>query len=78
MLLSFPGLAISLVPMGAVALVEAAIFVAVLALGLAYVWRKGDVDWTPFHGHSKPQGRVIDEIVEQQLAEAESGVGAGA
>jgi NADH-quinone oxidoreductase subunit A len=30
---------------GAVALVEIGVFVAVLALGLAYVWRRGDLEW---------------------------------
>jgi NADH-quinone oxidoreductase subunit A len=30
---------------GAVAFVEIALFVAVLALGLVYVWRRGDLDW---------------------------------
>jgi NADH-quinone oxidoreductase subunit A len=39
--------AVVLKPLGMLALVEAAIFVAILALGLAYVWRKGDVDWIP-------------------------------
>jgi NADH-quinone oxidoreductase subunit A len=29
----------------AVAFVEIALFIAVLALGLAYVWRRGDLDW---------------------------------
>jgi len=27
------------------AFAEMAIFVAILVLGLAYVWRKGDLDW---------------------------------
>ena len=30
---------------GLTALVEIALFVAVLAVGLAYVWRKGDLEW---------------------------------
>lgn len=30
---------------GGVAFLEGLIFIAVLALGLAYVWRKGDLDW---------------------------------
>ncbi len=30
---------------GAVAFVEIGLFIAVLALGLAYVWRRGDLDW---------------------------------
>jgi NADH-quinone oxidoreductase subunit A len=31
--------------LGAVALLEIALFVAVLAVGLAYVWRRGDLEW---------------------------------
>ena len=31
--------------LGAFAFVEGAIFVAILAVGLAYVWRKGDLAW---------------------------------
>jgi NADH-quinone oxidoreductase subunit A len=30
---------------GAIAFLEMALFVAVLALALAYVWRRGDLDW---------------------------------
>jgi NADH-quinone oxidoreductase subunit A len=30
---------------GGFAFVELAVFVAILALGLAYVWRRGDLDW---------------------------------
>lgn len=30
---------------GSVAFVELAVFVAILVLGLAYVWRRGDLDW---------------------------------
>jgi NADH-quinone oxidoreductase subunit A len=30
---------------GAVAFIEITAFVAVLALGLAYVWRRGDLEW---------------------------------
>jgi len=50
--------AVVLKEMGPLALVEAAIFILVLAVGLAYVWRKGDVDWIPIHGHQKPGARL--------------------
>ena len=30
---------------GSVAFVELAVFVVILVLGLAYVWRRGDLDW---------------------------------
>lgn len=33
--------------MGPLAFSEAAVFVAILAVGLAYVWRKGDIEWIP-------------------------------
>jgi len=34
-----------LTEIGVLAFAEMAIFVAILVLGLAYVWRKGDLDW---------------------------------
>lgn len=43
--------AVVLKELGPLAFVEAAAFVAVLALGLAYIWRKGDIEWIPIHGH---------------------------
>jgi NADH-quinone oxidoreductase subunit A len=33
--------------MGALAFAEAAIFVAVLTVGLVYVWSRGDIEWIP-------------------------------
>lgn len=50
--------AVVLGELGGLAFIEAAVFVAVLALGLAYVWRKGDVDWIPQHGHKPGHARV--------------------
>ncbi len=32
---------------GLLAFGEAAVFVGILACGLAYVWRKGDIEWIP-------------------------------
>jgi NADH-quinone oxidoreductase subunit A len=32
---------------GLLAFSEAAVFVAILLVGLAYVWKKGDIDWIP-------------------------------
>jgi NADH-quinone oxidoreductase subunit A len=52
----FPWAAV-LKELGPIAWGEAAIFVLVLAVGLAYVWRKGDIDWIPVHGHKAPGGR---------------------
>lgn len=37
--------------LGGLAWFEGALFVAVLGVGLAYIWRKGDIDWIPLHGH---------------------------
>ena len=50
--------AVVLQELGMIAFIEAVIFVAVLALGLAYVWRKRDVDWIPAHGHNIAARRV--------------------
>jgi len=36
--------------LGWLAFVEAATFILILASGLAYVWVKGDIDWTPRKG----------------------------
>lgn len=56
---------------GLFALIEGAIFIAVLFLGLAYVWAKGDLDWVlHYEGNrfqpSQPKARMhiatIDEI----------------
>ena len=41
---------------GGVAFLEGLIFIAVLALGLAYVWRKGDLDWVKELSKDRPDG----------------------
>jgi NADH-quinone oxidoreductase subunit A len=45
--------------LGPLAWLEGAAFVVVLSIGLAYIWRKGDIDWTPLHGHLRKSGRVL-------------------
>lgn len=45
--------------LGPLAWLEAAAFVGVLAVGLAYIWRKGDIDWIPAHGHTRKSGRTL-------------------
>lgn len=45
--------------MGTVALVEAGTFIAILMVGLAYVWARGDIDWTATESVSGE--RVPDE-----------------
>ena len=37
--------AVVLQPIGVYALVEMLLFIAILLVGYAYVWRKGDLDW---------------------------------
>jgi len=74
--------AVVLKDLGPLALVEAAVFVLVLAVGLAYVWRKGDVDWIPLHGHQKPGARLASDDVSAGVPAATppapEPVGAGA
>jgi NADH-quinone oxidoreductase subunit A len=48
--------------LGPLALVEGVVFVLVLALGLAYVWRKGDIDWAPLHGHQRKAAAAAQAI----------------
>jgi NADH-quinone oxidoreductase subunit A len=38
---------------GLFALIEGVIFIAILFLGLAYVWAKGDLDWVLAYKHAK-------------------------
>ena len=50
--------------LGPLALLEGALFVVILGVGLAYIWRKGDIDWTPIHGRRRvlgelPRGAVV-------------------
>lgn len=69
----FPWAAV-LKTLGPLAWIEAAAFVAVLGVGLAYVWRKGDIDWTPIHGHRKAPGRDLQGDLElNQPAAGEAG-----
>lgn len=42
--------------LGLFAFVEGLIFIAILALGLAYVWAKGDLEWIRGEGRSKALG----------------------
>lgn len=39
--------------LAAVALLEAGAFIAILMVGLAYVWARGDIEWTPEQGEEK-------------------------
>jgi NADH-quinone oxidoreductase subunit A len=44
--------AVNLKKFGLFAWVDMAIFIGILAVGLAYVWGKGDLDWVRPHGSS--------------------------
>ena len=59
----FPWAAV-LKDLGPLALIEGAVFVLVLALGLAYVWRKGDIDWAPLHGHQRKAAGARQALVD--------------
>jgi NADH-quinone oxidoreductase subunit A len=50
--------AVTLKELGGLAYLEGLLFVLILSAGLAYVWRKGDIDWIPVHGHKAPGGRL--------------------
>ena len=69
--------AVVLKELGPLAFLEGAAFVAVLAVGLAYVWRNGDIDWIPVHGHKAPGGRLKTDETSVPQAPAEK-VGASA
>lgn len=62
---------------GYFALVEGAIFIAILFLGLAYVWAKGDLDWVlawedkSFDPHAPGPKRVAPMPVAELKAELE-------
>ena len=66
----FPWAAV-LKELGGLAYAEGAIFVAILAVGLAYVWKKGDIDWIPIHGHKAPGARLKEGSTEPPAARDE-------
>lgn len=41
--------------LGMLAIIEAGTFIAILMVGLAYVWSRGDIDWTP-----KPESEIAE------------------
>ena len=52
---------------GGIAFLEGLIFIAVLGLGLAYVWRKGDLDWVKELSKDRPDGSPdLTETTEEQ------------
>jgi NADH-quinone oxidoreductase subunit A len=51
--------AVNLKELGMFAWIDMAVFVAILAVGLAYVWGKGDLEWVRPRGSSS--GRMTEE-----------------
>jgi NADH-quinone oxidoreductase subunit A len=52
---------VNLKELGLFAWVEMAVFIAILAVGLAYVWAKGDLEWIkPQARHGQPVERPAD------------------
>ena len=74
--------ALAMPAIGAFALVEGVLFIAILFLGLVYVWAKGDLDWVltysaaRYQPRPRPQHRlpVLSELKAADEA-AESGEG---
>jgi NADH-quinone oxidoreductase subunit A len=59
------GLIASVPSWGILALIEMFVFIAVLLLGLAYVWAKGDLDWVRAEPITeKSPARIPDEAYE--------------
>lgn len=55
---------------GAFAFAELAIFVGILILGLAYVWRKGDLEWVRKVAADTHKGTQADGAVEDRASRA--------
>lgn len=49
--------------MGAIAFIEAGTFILILMVGLAYVWARGDIDWTDVERSRGAGGREIPRRV---------------
>ncbi|MDJ0974013.1 MAG: NADH-quinone oxidoreductase subunit A [Planctomycetota bacterium] len=49
--------------MGTIAFIEAGTFILILMVGLAYVWARGDIDWTDVEGSRGGGGKVMPERV---------------
>ena len=46
--------------LGTLAMVEAGTFIAILMVGLAYVWARGDIDWSPKEDEMELRGEGSD------------------
>ena len=56
--------------MGVIALMEGLLFIAILFLGLVYVWAKGDLDWIKVYGASV-RGGTEREMSDRNTARSE-------
>jgi NADH-quinone oxidoreductase subunit A len=64
--------------LGVLALVEALTFIVILLAGLAYVWARGDIEWTPSQGEEPPAAADLEEGApgaEREAVGAASGGG---
>ena len=66
---------------GMIALIEAGTFIVILMFGLAYVWARGDIDWTPpasdFEGREGRQ-RTTDSAAATSSSVERAPVSSGA
>jgi NADH-quinone oxidoreductase subunit A len=60
--------AVNLKSMGLFGWIDMAIFIAVLAVGLAYVWGKGDLDWVRPKDSSEGGQKVAADVRKPALA----------
>lgn len=58
--------AVSLRESGWAGFVEAAVFIVVLLVGLAYVWRLGGLDWAPKPRLQRPPRAAVADATEKQ------------
>jgi NADH-quinone oxidoreductase subunit A len=62
---------------GGVAFFEGLVFIAILGLGLAYVWRKGDLNWvkelSDAQGKDVRRMEVPDELADDELGNQQPG-----
>lgn len=58
--------------MGPIAFIEAGTFIVILMVGLAYVWSRGDIDWTDTERSRGGGGQAIPERVPEARVRAEA------
>lgn len=63
--------------LGALAFLEAGTFIVILMAGLAYVWRRGDIDWTDIVRSRGQAGQTIETAVPHAGAPVRETVSAG-